>query len=62
MLCPVVYNMGETLLSLLDGWMGWLIEHFGAGMLHQGVEDSLARLKRAAEALHGERDPSLRSG
>jgi hypothetical protein len=42
--------------------MGWLIEHFGAGMLHKGVEDSLARLKRAAEALHNERDPSLRSG
>jgi hypothetical protein len=32
--------------------MGWLIEHFGASLLHKGVEDSLSRLKRAAEALH----------
>jgi len=42
--------------------MGWLLKHFEAGMLHRGVEDSLARLKRAAEAMFGERDPSLRSG
>jgi hypothetical protein len=48
-------------VTLPPGWMGWLIEHFGAGMLHRGVEDSLARLKRAAEARHGEGDPSLRS-
>jgi hypothetical protein len=31
-------------------------------VLHRGVEDSLDRLKHAAEALHGEGDPSLRSG
>ena len=46
---------------LPPGWMGWLLEHFGAGMLHRGVENSLARLKRAAEALHGAGDSSLRS-
>ena len=42
--------------------MGWLIEHFGARMLRNGVEDSLARLKRAAEALHIERDPERSEG
>jgi hypothetical protein len=39
--------------------MGWLLEHFGARMLHRGVEDSLARLKHVAEALHAERDSSF---
>jgi hypothetical protein len=36
--------------------MGWLIEHFGASMLHKGVEDSLSRLKRAAETLHNNKE------
>ena len=30
-------------------WWGWLLEHFAAKQLHQGVADALARLKRAAE-------------
>jgi hypothetical protein len=28
---------------------GWLLRHLGARAFHKGVEDSLRRLKRAAE-------------
>jgi hypothetical protein len=31
-------------------WWAWLLEHVGAAMLHNGVADGLARLKRAAES------------
>jgi len=33
------------------GWRGWLLERLLAGQFHGGVADSLARIKKAAEAL-----------
>jgi len=39
--------LGETSPSRLDG--GWLWERLRSGAFHKGVEDSLQRLKRAAE-------------
>jgi hypothetical protein len=36
--------------TLPPGWWGWLLGMFGAGLFERGVEDSLQRLKRAAEA------------
>jgi len=40
-------------------WWSWLLEHFGAAMLHHGVADGLARLKRAVETDSDRTDPDV---
>ena len=47
--------MAEDNFTLPPGWRGWVLETFGGKAFEAGVQDSLQRLKREAEARYRSR-------